>query len=144
MEPSNETALAVDDSSIKILHSSPCEPADWPDDSIASSQLEQEEQATDSVTMEDATDTVNVEEVLQAQIDTVSTSQESHDTRQTGLSSTKMTKKGDLKRFKTSVWSHLQDKGHDSIAYLLHAVDSVQVSSVATEYTRFSITSATK
>jgi hypothetical protein len=73
----------------------------------------------------------------------VSTSQKSHETRQTGLS-IKMTKKGDLKRFETNVWSHLQDKGLDTIAYLPDAVDTTRVSSVVTEYTRFSVDSATK
>jgi hypothetical protein len=55
-----------------------------------------------------------------------------------------MTRKGDLKRFETNVWSHLQDKGLDTIAYLPDAVDKTRVSSVVTEYTRFSVDSATK
>jgi hypothetical protein len=73
----------------------------------------------------------------------VSTSQKSHATRQTGLA-TKMTRKGDLKRFETNVWSHLRDTGLDTISYLPDAVDTTQVSSVVTKYTRFSVYSATK
>jgi hypothetical protein len=83
-----------------------------------------------------------------------------------------MSYKGNLKTFQTSFWSHLvtkgmdinnkglfvtcclfsrlletkanprETKGMDTIAYLPDAVEKTKVSSVVTEYTRFSIDSA--
>jgi hypothetical protein len=71
----------------------------------------------------------------------VSAAQDSHEIRIAGLA-TKMTRTGDLKWFGTNVWTHLQDKGLDTIAYLPDSIDKTRVSSVVTEYTRFSVDSA--